>query len=102
MKEIVVDIVRPVNPSGMSFVKYVYGAIASVDREIIEKYKKELSKLVQRLSIKIEEAIGSSKIITGKIVLYVEDDKKPVKMVAKDISVWEPVKEVSEEIEASL
>ncbi len=51
--EIYIELLRPVNPTGRSFITNVYGAIAAKDRELTEKYKKEIAKLIQRMGYKI-------------------------------------------------
>lgn len=100
--EIEIEILRPVNPAGISFIRYIYGAVAARDRKIIENYKKEFTKLITRFGYKIEEVVGSGKMITGKIVLETEEDGKPIKMYSKEIEIWEPVKKVNEKIETTL
>ena len=97
-----IEILRPVNPAGISFIRYVYGAVAARNRKIIENYKKEFTKLITRFGYKIEEVIGSGKMITGKIILETEEDGKPIKMYSKEIEIWEPVKKVNEKIETTL
>ena len=100
--EIEVEIVRPVNPAGVSFIKYLYGAVAARDRKVIENYKRDFTKLITRLGYKIEETVGTGKMITGSVVLEVEEDGRPIKVYAKDLKVWDIIKEVSEKIEVSL
>ena len=100
--EIEIEILRPVNPAGISFIRYIYGAVAARDRKIIENYKKGFTKLITRFGYKIEEVVGSGKMITGKIVLETEEDGKPIKMYSKEIEIWEPVKKVNEKIETTL
>lgn len=102
MAKIEIEIVRPVNPAGRSFITYVYGAVAGRDRKVIDNYKKEFTRLVQRLGFKIEEAIGTGKMITGIIVLETEEDGKPIKAYTQEINVWNIEKEVKEKIEVSL
>ncbi|RDD52513.1 hypothetical protein BA065_01375 [Nanoarchaeota archaeon NZ13-N] len=102
MAEIEVEIIRPVNPAGRSFITNVYGAVAARDREIIDKYKREFTKIVQRLGFKIEETIGTGKLITGKIVLVVDENKKPLKAYSLEISVWNIEKTLKEKIEVAL
>ncbi|MCG2883182.1 MAG: hypothetical protein L7G81_02685 [Candidatus Nanopusillus sp.] len=101
--EISIELLRPVNPTGRSFITNVYGAIAANNREIIDKYKKDVTKLIQRLGFKIEESIGTGKLITGTIVIVVDDNtKEPKKMYTKDIKIWNVEKEYTETIEVSL
>ncbi len=94
-----VEIVRPVNPAGISFVKYLWGAVGSRNRTVLEKYRREFSRLIQRLGYKIEDKIGSGKMITGKVVIELED-AKPVRAKALELKVWDAVSEVTEEITA--
>jgi hypothetical protein len=101
--EIEVELLRPVNPTGRSFITYVYGAVAAKEREVIEKYKKEFTRLMQRLGFKIEETIGTNKLITGTIVLVVDDNtKEPKSTYTKEIKVWNIEKEYNEKIEVTL
>jgi hypothetical protein len=82
--EISIELLRPVNPTGRSFITNVYGAIAANNREIIDKYKKDITKLIQRLGFKIEESIGTGKLITGTIIIVLDDNtKEPKKMYTK-------------------
>jgi hypothetical protein len=101
--EISIELLRPVNPTGRSFITNVYGAIAANNREIIDKYKKDITKLIQRLGFKIEESIGTGKLITGTIVIVLDDStKEPKKMYTKDIKIWNIEREYNEKIEVSL
>jgi len=101
--EISIELLRPVNPTGRSFITNVYGAIAANNREIIDKYKKDITKLTQRLGFKIEESIGTGKLITGTIVIVLDDNtKEPKKMYTKDIKIWNVEKEYNEGIEVNL
>ena len=82
--EISIELLRPVNPTGRSFITNVYGAIAANNREIIDKYKKDITKLIQRLGFKIEESIGTGKLMTGTIVIVLDDNtKEPRKCILK-------------------
>ncbi|AMD29753.1 hypothetical protein Nps_01465 [Candidatus Nanopusillus acidilobi] len=101
--EISIELLRPVNPTGRSFITNVYGAIAANNREIIDKYKKDVTKLIQRLGFKIEESIGTGKLITGTIVIVLDDNtKEPKKMYTKDIKIWNIEREYNETVEVSL
>ncbi len=83
-----IEVVRPVNPAGVSFIKYLWGAIGARNRTVLQEYKRELTRLIQRLGFALEEKIGSNKLITGKIVLELNNGK-PVKMSAKDLRIWQ-------------
>jgi len=101
--EISIELLRPVNPTGRSFITNVYGAIAANNREIIDKYKKDITKLIQRLGFKIEESIGTGKLITGTIIIVLDDNtKEPKKMYTKDIKIWNIEREYNEKIEVNL
>lgn len=100
--EIDIDIVRPVNPTGKSFMTYVYGAVAGQDREVLDNHKSEFTRLMQRLGFKIEETIGAGKLITGKITLVVDDKtKEPKRAYVKELEVWNIEQELKSKIEVS-
>ena len=98
--EIEIEILRPVNPTGVSFIKYVYGAVASKNRKVIDSYKREFTRLVTRFGYAVEEAVGSDKMITGTVVLELDENSKPIRIYSKSLKIWEPTKEVKEKIEA--
>lgn len=102
MAEIEIELVRPVNPAGRSFITYIYGAVAARNREVIDKYKKDFTKLIQRLGFKIEETIGTGKLVTGKIVLVLDNENKPIKAYTIELGVWNIEKVSKEKIEVSL
>ena len=83
-----VEVIRPVNPAGVSFIKYLWGAIGAKNRTVLQEYRRELTRLVQKLGFTLEEKIGTNKLITGKIILEVENGK-PVKITAKDLRIWQ-------------
>ena len=97
--EIDIEILKPVNPSGIAFIKVVYAGIGAKDNSIIEKYKKTLSKMLVRLSYKLEEEIGQGKAITGTITLEVDENGKPKKIYTKSIEVWDITKKLDKKIE---
>jgi len=97
-EEIEIEIVRPVNPAGVSFVKYLWGAVGARNRSVLQNYRREFSRLIQRLGFKIDEKTGG-KHITGKIVIELEGDK-PLRAKAVDLKVWDVVDEIKEEIVA--
>lgn len=102
MVEIEIELIRPVNPAGRSFITNVYGAVAAKNREVIDNYKKEFTKLIQRLGFKIEETIGTGKLITGKIVISLDNNNKPIKAYTVELSVWNIEKTSKEKIEVTL
>jgi len=95
------EVVRPVNPTGKSFIDYVWGAVGARNRAVLQEHRRVLARLVQRLGFAIEDKIGSDKRITGKIVVYVENGK-PVKIVAKDIQIWQASGTLEGEVSAEL
>ncbi|BBL45480.1 hypothetical protein MJ1_0313 [Nanobdella aerobiophila] len=101
--EIEIEILRPVNPTGRSFIRNFYGAISAKDKDIINKYKKEFTKLLQRFGFKIEESIGQNKLITGTIVLVIDDNtKEPKSIYSKKLRIWDITKEYDNKIELNL
>ncbi len=98
MGKVVVEIIRPVNPLGVSFIKYLYGAAASQDRRIVEKHKKEFVELIRKIGEKISEIIGEGKLITGTVIIETGDFGKPERITVKNIKVWDVVKELKEEV----
>ncbi len=97
-----IDIVRPVNPAGVSFIKYLYGAVAARSRDVIEKYRREFTRLIQRLGLAIEDNIGTGSFITGRVVIVVSENGEPQRAKALNLKVWKVVKEVEEEIEVEV
>ena len=101
--EIYIELLRPVNPTGRSFITNVYGAIAAKDRELTEKYKKEIAKLIQRMGYKIEEVIGNGKMVSGVLALLVDDNtKEPKKLYTINLKVWNIEKELAEKISVEI
>ena len=84
-----VEIPRPVNPTGFSFIKVVSGAL--IHQHNVQP-DKELTKALQYLGFKIQEKIGKDKLIKG--VIEVDLGNKVVK--AKKIEVWEKTRELEE------
>ena len=90
---------RPVNPTGRSFITNVYGAIAAKDKELTEKYKKEVTKLILKLGYKIEDVIGNRKMVSGVLALLVDDKtKEPKKLYTINLKVWNVEKELAEKV----
>jgi hypothetical protein len=101
--EIYIELLRPVNPTGRSFITNVYGAITAKDRELTEKYKKEIAKLIQRMGYKIEEVIGNGKMVSGVLALLVDDNtKEPKKLYTINLKVWNIEKELAEKISVEI
>jgi len=95
------QVVRPVNPKGKSFIDYVWGAVSARNRAVLQEHKQELEELVQRIGLAIKDRIGSNKLITGKIAVYVENGK-PVRIVARDIQIWQASGTLEGEVSAEL
>ena len=92
-------IVRPVNPDGVSFVKYCWGALTGqLGAEYMNKHKREMSRLIQKLGFKLDE-FSEGGLITGELYLETDDNDNPRKMGAKKITIFKPVKEINEVIE---
>ncbi|QFW68480.1 MAG: hypothetical protein NV1_02 [Nanoarchaeotal virus 1] len=101
--EIYIELLRPVNPTGRSFITNVYGAILAKDKELIEKYKKEIMRNIPKLGFKMEEAIGRGKLISGTIAIVIDDvTKEPKKIYTKDIKVWNIEGTLSEKKEVEI
>ncbi len=47
--EIEVNISKPVTLGGLSFIKNSFGIISSKNRDVVDKYKRELSKLLNNV-----------------------------------------------------
>jgi hypothetical protein len=102
MSEVIeVELVRPVNPAGVSFIRYLWGAVGARNRQVLQEYKKELSKLVQRLGFALEEKLGSNRLITGKVILELRGGK-PYKLTAKNLRVWQEVGPAEGEVSVEL
>jgi len=101
--EVYIELVRPVNPIGRSFITNVYGAIAAKDKELIEKYKKEIMRSIQKLGFRLEEIMGGGKLISGTFVIVVDDTTRvPKKVYAKEINVWSIEKTLNEKLEIEI
>jgi len=101
--EVYIELLRPVNPTGRSFITNVYGAILAKDRELIERYKKEIIKNMQRIGFKLEEIIGRGKLISGTFVIVVDDStREPKKIYVKEIKVWNIEKTLNEKLELDI
>lgn len=80
------EILRPVRPTGISFVRYVLGHLRR-NVEGFEKYVKEWRKLVTKLGYKIEDKVGNKWITC--IIEYEHEEGRPVRLTAKEITVYE-------------
>jgi len=100
-KTIRVDIVRPVNPLGLSFVKYCWGVIGSRDQRAITLHRSPLASLLRKVGETIVERVGEGKFITSSIEFEFEDSK-PIRARILKIEIWTKTEELEEEIEVSL
>jgi len=101
--EVYIELLRPVNPTGRSFITNIYGAISAKDKDLIEKYKKEIMRNIQKLGFKIEESIGTGKLISGTIAIIIDDNtKQPKKIYTRDIKIWSAEKSLDEKIEVEI
>lgn len=92
-------ILRPVNPDGVSFVKYCWGAlVGQLGAEYMNKHKKTMSKLIQKLGFKLDE-ISEGGLIEGDLYFETDENDNPKKMGAKRIVIYKPVKEINEIVE---
>jgi hypothetical protein len=51
------ELVRPVNPTGSSFIRYVWGAVGARNRVVLQEHRRDLARLVQCLGFAIEDKI---------------------------------------------
>jgi hypothetical protein len=79
--KVLIDIKRPVNPTGISFIKTMYAQLRAQGVQI----DKELSKAITKLGYKLEELVGEDVYITGRF--EIDFDKREIKII--DIRVWE-------------
>lgn len=93
MEEKVVEVYTPTNPKGRSFVERVYGALASIDRNLINDpvQRKALSSLLLKLMDKLDE-LSRGRSITLSLKFYV-DNGKIVKAEAYNIKVYDVVED---------
>jgi hypothetical protein len=101
--EIEVNISKPVTLGGLGFIKVSFGVISSKDRDVIDKYKRELSKLLNSLLKVLQEKYGKDTLITTNFIVEIDDNIKiPKKVSVKKIIIWEPIKIIQENIEVTL
>ena len=101
--EIEININRPVTLGGLGFMKTTFGALSSKDREIIDKHKKEISKLINNLLKVLQEKYGKDTLITTNFIIEVDNNTKiPKKAYIRKVTIWEPIKIIQENIEIAL
>jgi hypothetical protein len=96
-----IDLVRPVNPAGASFIKYLWGAIGAKNRTILQEHKRDLSRLLMKLSFALEDKIGPNKLVTGKVVVELKDGR-PYKAIARNLRVWQETGSLEGEVAVEL
>jgi hypothetical protein len=103
MTELEIEIPTPTNISSVAFVRRVYRAIEAKNRELLEKYRRELAKLITDFRLKLEEKLGLNKSVIGTIVLVIDEEGKPTKLYTKDVKIIEQrIEPLVEKIEVSL
>ena len=97
------NINKPIKLGGHGFMKIVFGAIASKDKEIIGNYKKEFSILTNNLLKILQEKFGKETMIAFDFIIEIDNNtKKPKKILVRKVTIWEPFKIVQENIEVTL
>jgi len=101
--EIEVNISKPVTLGGLSFIKVSFAILSSKDRDLVDKYKRELSRLLNNLIKVLQEKYGKETLLTTNFIIEIEDTTKiPKKASVKKIILWEPFRIVQENIEVTL
>jgi hypothetical protein len=101
--EIEVNISKPVTLGGLSFIKNSFGIISSKNRDVIDKYKRELSKLLNNVIKVLQEKYGKDTIMAVNYIIEVDDNTKvPKKALIKKVIIWEQAKIIQENIEVTL
>ena len=101
--EIEVNISKPVTLGGLSFIKNSFGIISSKNKDVIDKYKRELSKLLNSLLKVLQEKYGKDTLMTTNFIVEIEDNTKiPKKALIKKVIIWEQAKIIQENIEVTL
>ncbi len=77
--EIEVNISKPVTLGGLSFIKNSFGIISSKNRDVVDKYKRELSKLLNNVIKVLQEKYGKDTIIAANYIIEVDDNTKAPK-----------------------
>jgi len=101
--EIEVNISKPVTLGGLGFIKTSFGIISSKDMDVINKHKRELSKLLNNVIKVLQEKYGKDTLIAINFVVEIDDNTKlPKKALIKKVIIWEQAKIIQENIEVSL
>lgn len=97
-----IDIVRPVNPIGLSFVRYCWGAVGARAPEVLRRHKTEFSRLLRILGEAIVRKVGEGALITGTLEFELDDESRPLAARAVSVEVWERRARVEEPVEVRL
>ncbi len=101
--EIEVNISKPVTLGGLGFIKNSFGIISSKNRDVVDKYKRELSKLLNNVIKVLQEKYGKDTAIAANYIIEVDDNTKaPKKALVKKVIIWEQAKIIQENIEVTL
>ncbi len=101
--EIEINISKPVTLGGLSFIKNSFGIISSKNRDVVDKYKRELSKLLNNVIKVLQEKYGKDTTIAANYIIEVDDNTKaPKKALVKKVIIWEQAKIIQENIEVTL
>ncbi len=101
--EIEVNISKPVTLGGLGFIKNSFGIISSKNRDVVDKYKRELSKLLNNVIKVLQEKYGKDTTMAANYIIEVDDNTKaPKKALVKKVIIWEQAKIIQENIEVTL
>jgi hypothetical protein len=101
--EIEFNISKPIKLGGRGFMRIIFGAIASKDKEIISNYKKEFSILTNNLLKILQEKYGKETMVTFDFMVEIDNDtKKPKRILVRKVIIWEPFRIIQENIEVTL
>ncbi len=96
------SIVRPVNPIGLSFVRYCWGAMGARAPEVLRDHKTEFARLLRGLGEAIVKRVGEGALVTGTIEFELDDNSRPVSARVLKLEIWEKRGVVEEPVEVSL
>jgi hypothetical protein len=101
--EIEISINKPIKLGGRGFMKTIFGAIALKNKEITNKYNKELSILANKLLKILQEKYDKETMVTFDFIIDIDSNTKiPRKILVRKVTIWEPFKIVQENIEVTL
>jgi len=101
--EIEININKPIKLGGRGFMKTIFGAIALKDKEITNRYNKELSILTNKLLKILQEKYDKETMINFNFIIDIDSNTKiPKKILIRKVTIWEPFKIIQENIEVTL